>query len=56
MVSQTFTDKMIVNLVVEIIGGHARNRTGVHGFAIRCVTHNSAPENHSCSRYVYCLI
>ena len=20
------------------IGGHARNRTGVHGFAVRCVT------------------
>ncbi len=24
--------------VVENIGGEYRNRTGVHGFAIRCVT------------------
>ena len=24
--------------VIEIIGGEYRNRTGVHGFAIRCVT------------------
>ena len=24
--------------VFEIIGGEYRNRTGVHGFAIRCVT------------------
>ena len=24
--------------VIENIGGEYRNRTGVHGFAIRCVT------------------
>ena len=24
--------------VVDFIGGEYRNRTGVHGFAIRCVT------------------
>ncbi len=24
--------------VIDFIGGEYRNRTGVHGFAIRCVT------------------
>src|SRR5262245_41905765 len=24
--------------VVDFVGGHGRNRTGVHGFAVRCVT------------------
>ncbi len=30
--------------VIDFIGGEYRNRTGVHGFAIRCVT--TPPTRH----------
>ena len=41
--------------VIDFIGGEYRNRTGVHGFAIRCVT--TPPTRHPwCVRCLYRLV
>ncbi len=37
--------------VIDFIGGEYRNRTGVHGFAIRCVT--TPPTRQLCGRAAF---
>ena len=39
--------------VIDFIGGEYRNRTGVHGFAIRCVT--TPPTRLGVLQGIYCF-
>ena len=41
-----FLGKIIIQ-AIDFNGGGYRNRTGVHGFAIRCITTTKAHENRT---------